>query len=960
LFKPEDLFKNAILFLLLVLLPIASSLFTVTEVLDGLSATSREEILEKLTNRCGVIGARVHTEAFFKPIFNIMVRRFFEYGENDGEKLSKLGREYNKQAGVTIESFAFNSKSELIKSDFSSPELCDVIIFFWEEINGLDHTRFYDQVKPAMQKYFGRDFHPRKIKKLRNRIFTFVAGNQPGMIFYSLKREADREGFRGLFLIVRNLPNHIDILNKSMASTEFKDTGLAMISNGTDKQIISSNLDAKKVREIELEMMKDNINVIEKYGQIWKLTNFSDFSIMAAGSFDKNIFEILRKIAILISVFFTVLGGAVIIRSRISSARIRISIRLKLIAVFLFAVYLPLIGLFHLSFKGLQNRRQVLENEARKAMLDTLYQIDSDFMAKEAEIKAIFDRVFHDRTWQSRLSKDWAENDCMMRTVAGVNVEGESFFNWLEIRNTDLEQIFCTARGEANNRIKDLNRVMAQISLEKFAPENVSQVGKKMRQSDFLIRSIMENPVLGFSHYFESPGELVEMEFEGAFLYWYWNYYKNPVGNVVFFSSNTKAQFNAVNYLEKKLLERFHFGNSQLELVSYHPSEQKWVPSGKDIHSAIEMLIRIGIINQRITSTKIEIDGQVYLATCFPGIKIRDVFIACLYPIAEINSRIDLMRHQIYFGMFLILLVAVLTGLLLTRTFLQPVGELNTGLNALRKRETEFRVNIGNNDEFGSLGETFNQMMVEVSEMLLAGAVQQCLIPTDPPQFEGYELILHNQMATDVGGDYADAFALPDNRFLLVMGDVTGHGVSSSILTAMVKALIFRFSQRHQDLSLIMRDLSHMIFDLLHHRKLMTFCAIIIEQNTGNYMLANAGHPFPMICNPNGSSRTIEHNSLPLGVSKKRSSYSTTSGTIEPGEVLILYTDGIAEATNSKGQMFGFDRVRNIVGENCHQSGKAIKEELLNQFWSHYTEKHLDDDLTFIILKRLSDHALEQ
>ncbi|MEW6712505.1 MAG: hypothetical protein AB1403_21995, partial [Candidatus Riflebacteria bacterium] len=706
MYKPEDLFKNALLFLLLVLLPIASSLFTVTEVLEELSASRREEILEKLTNRCEAVGAGAHSEAFFKPIFNNMVRRFFEYGENDGEKLSQLGREYNKQAGVTIESFAFNSKSELIKSDFSSPELCDVIIFFWEEINGLEHTRFYDQVKPSMQKYFGRDFNSNKVKRLRNQIFTFVAGNQPGMIFFSLKREAGKEGFRGLFLIVRNLPNHIDILNKSISSAEFKDANLAMISNGPNKQIISSNLDSKKVREIELQMLKENINIIEESGYIWKLTNFSDFSIMAAGRFDKNFFEILRKIAILISVFFAILGGAAIIRSHVSSSRIWVSIRLKLVAVFLFAVYLPLVGLFHLSFKGLQDRRQVLENDARKAMLDTLYQIDSDFIAKEAEIKAIFDRVFHDCTWQSRLSKNWAENDRMMRTVAGVNTKGESFFNWLEIRNTDLEQIFCTARGEANNRIKDLNRVMAQISLEKFAPESVSPVGKKMRQSDFLIRSIMENPVLGFSHYFEVPGELVEMEFEGAFLYWYWNFYKNPVGNVVFFSSNTKAQFNAVNYLEKKLLERFNFGNSQLELVSYHPSEQKWVPSGKEIHSAIERLVKIGIINQRITSTRIEIDGQAYLATCFPGIKIRDVFIACLYPVAEINSKIDLMRHQIYFGMFLILLVAVLTGLLLTRTFLQPVGELNTGLNALRKRETEFRVNIGNNDEFGSLGET--------------------------------------------------------------------------------------------------------------------------------------------------------------------------------------------------------------------------------------------------------------
>ncbi|MFZ5949562.1 MAG: hypothetical protein ACOYXC_02570, partial [Candidatus Rifleibacteriota bacterium] len=644
MFKPEDFLKNTLLFLLLVLLPIASSFFTVSEVLDELSTSSREEVLEKLTNRCEVVGASAHSEAFFKPIFNNMVRRFFEYGENDGEKLSKLGREYNKLAGATIESFAFNSKAELVKSDFSSPELCDAMIFLWEEINGLEHTRFYDQVKPSLQKYFGRDFQTRIVKNLRNQIFSFVAGNQPGMIFHSLKREAGKEGFRGLFLIVRNLPNHIDILNKSMSSTEFKDASLAMISNGPDKQIISSNLDSKKVRDIELQMLKENTNIVEESGYIWKLTTFSDFSIMAAGRFDKNVFEILRTIALLVSVFFAVLGGAVIIRSQVSSSRIWVSIRLKLVAVFLFAVYLPLVGLFHLSFKGLQDRRQVLENDARKAMLDTLYQIDSDFITKEAEIKAIFDRVFHDRTWQGRLSKDWAENDRMMRTVARVDTKGESFFNWLEIRNTDLEQIFCTARGEANNRIKDLNRVMAQISLEKFAPDSVTPVGKRMRQSDFLIRSIMENPVLGFSHYFEVPGELVEMEFEGAFLYWYWNYYKNPVGSVVFFSSNTKAQFNAVNYLEKKLLERFHFGNSQLELVSYHPSEQKWVPSGKEIHSAIEMLVKIGIINQRITSTKIEIDGQAYLAACFPGIKIRDVFIACLYPVAEINSKIEMMR----------------------------------------------------------------------------------------------------------------------------------------------------------------------------------------------------------------------------------------------------------------------------------------------------------------------------
>jgi serine phosphatase RsbU (regulator of sigma subunit) len=595
----------------------------------------------------------------------------------------------------------------------------------------------------------------------------------------------------------------------------------------------------------------------------------------------------------------------------------------------------------------------VLENQARKGMLDVLYKLDSDFTKKEEEMLATFNRLYEDRSWQKNFSDNWFRNDKMIKVAAGVPLEGENFFNWLEIRDSKLDQIFSTARGASNERIKALNRVMAQISLEKFVPQLLAPHKKKIRQSDFIIRNVIENPALGFNHFFEVPGQLVQMEFEGAFLYWYWNYYKNPVGEVVYLGGNTRIQFNISDYLQKALQQRYSIDNQALILTSFSPNEQKWIPMSYADKPELANLNRLTALQNRITSAKIKLDGRLYMAICFPGIKMREVFVTCLYPCREIDFMIETLRKHIYFGMLLILIVAVLTGLLLTHAFLKPLGELNQGLLALHDRQTEFRVNITNKDEFGDLGETFNQMMVEVKEMLLAGAVQQCLIPSQPPDIPGYELIVYNQMATDVGGDYADAFILPDNKFLLVLGDVTGHGISSSILTAMVKALVFRFSKKPHSLSLMLKQLSEMIFDLLKHRKLMTFCALLVDRDTGEFKLANAGHPYPVFCNVRGETRTIEHSSLPLGVSRKRSVYEEKAGQLASGDFFLVYTDGIAEAVNKQGEMFGFKRVEELVSKNAPGNALELKEVLLNEFWQHYDQKNLDDDLTFVILKRL-------
>lgn len=947
----DNLNRFLVVVFLLIILPVCLTVFTLNHLINDLIELEVKKTAEKLGKKSELIAGSVHSEAFLKPVFTSIARKYLSFEKNKIEKLHELVRKYSAKAGVKIDTYAFASSGKLIKTDLYPEKNSRIVQFLWDYANSQENENEYSSIKPELQTYFGREFHPRKLKLNRNKIINFSGNNRNGMIYFS-RKILDSQKTRGIILIIKNLPDLHEILKRTIENFTDKKTSLAILVKNKNGKLPDQHKTNPQIANVLNELSKLKANFLFKNGKVWQRTDIADFTILAGQNTDFSNLQNLKLLASILALVILILSIHASYKYNFSPRKIWVSIRLKLVVVFIFAVYLPLLGLFFLSFKGLQDRRAVLENEALKGMLDVLYKIDSDFSIKEEEILATFNKLYKDRSWQRKLGSNWHKNDKMIRKTTKVGLKGKNFFNWLEIRGPDLNQRFCTARGNANKRVEKLNRVMAQICLEKFSPSTLTPEARKIRQTDFIIRNLIENPVLGFTHFFEVPGQIVPMEFEGAYLYWYWNYYADPVDGVAYFAGNTKVQYNAIKYLQKYLKRRFNLGNTALKLVSFHPAENTWLPESKQIDEELVNLNRLCTLNQRVTTAKLEINNQPYLATCFPGTKLRDVYLTCLYPEKQIKNKIDTLRNQIYTGMVIIFAIAVLTGLLLTRAFLKPAGELRNGLMALRKRDTDFRVKINNNDEFGDLGETFNQMMLEVKEMLLAKAVQQCLIPTDPPLIEGYDLIIYNQMATDVGGDYADAFILPENRFLTVLGDVTGHGISSSILTAMVKALIFRFSKNPTDLAKILKQLSEMVFDLLKRRKLMTFCAVIMEKDTGKFILANAGHPYPIICRRNGKTEKIEHGSLPLGVSKKRSNYKTIEGVLNPGESLFIYTDGIAEATNSKNMMFGFDRLETIISQNHDRTAESIKNSLLEAFWNHYGDNALDDDLTFVIVKR--------
>ena len=143
-----------------------------------------------------------------------------------------------------------------------------------------------------------------------------------------------------------------------------------------------------------------------------------------------------------------------------------------------------------------------------------------------------------------------------------------------------------------------------------------------------------------------------------------------------------------------------------------------------------------------------------------------------------------------------------------------------------------------------------------------------------------------------------------------------------------------------------------MIYELLRRKKLMTMLAIKLNLQNDSYLFTNAGHPYPIICDKNGNIKELEEDAMPLGVSAKRNVYTCKELTFEPNNVMMIYSDGLCELTNEKGQAYGKKRLFELLQNNKEKNSNDIKETILKDFNNFMGKRELSDDITFIIIKQ--------
>jgi PAS domain S-box-containing protein len=234
-------------------------------------------------------------------------------------------------------------------------------------------------------------------------------------------------------------------------------------------------------------------------------------------------------------------------------------------------------------------------------------------------------------------------------------------------------------------------------------------------------------------------------------------------------------------------------------------------------------------------------------------------------------------------------------------------------------------------------------------ELRVARMIQQTLLPKSLPDLEGYQIAAYYQSAREVGGDFYDFLRLPDGRLGLIVGDVSGKGVPAAIMMATTRTLL-RAAYHLGSPGEILEQVNDALFPDIPPNMFVTCLAALLDSRTGRLQYANAGHDPPYIRHAAGVSK-LRATGMPLGLMPNMS-YEQKEITLQPGENILLYSDGLLEAHSPQREMFGFPRMQGHI--SAHPEGASLIDSLLAELERFTGEDwEQEDDITLLTLQRL-------
>lgn len=238
-------------------------------------------------------------------------------------------------------------------------------------------------------------------------------------------------------------------------------------------------------------------------------------------------------------------------------------------------------------------------------------------------------------------------------------------------------------------------------------------------------------------------------------------------------------------------------------------------------------------------------------------------------------------------------------------------------------------------------------------ELEIAREFQANLLPTDPPQVSGVDIAARSDPATEVGGDYYDYLTLRNGKLGIVVGDVAGHGMRAGMLMAMAKSAIHMHGQSDESPTVLMERLNETLLHMSADNQFMTMVFVELEQNRRSYRYSNAGHHYPLhIRHDSGRVEELESNGLPLGM-LPRPPGPFIERSLSSGDVLVFYTDGVVEAGESVGEMFGVGRLSKVVLANRARDAKTVVEAVFRAVRKFSGDEPLADDATIVVVRVL-------
>lgn len=237
------------------------------------------------------------------------------------------------------------------------------------------------------------------------------------------------------------------------------------------------------------------------------------------------------------------------------------------------------------------------------------------------------------------------------------------------------------------------------------------------------------------------------------------------------------------------------------------------------------------------------------------------------------------------------------------------------------------------------------------AELVLAQKAQENLLPQYFPELEGLEVTGRSIPAQVVGGDYFDFLLLEGGRLVAVIGDVMGKGMAAATLMFILRSTLRAILSDEKDLSRVLSRLNSIVGDDLRRAgAFATFCILVFEPYLGRVRCYNAGHHYPLFYKGGKVDRLIT-NGIALGLHEKYIYKDSRVLELSSDDVVLLYTDGLVEARNQRGEKFGLARLKEVLQENAGRSAAGIQEVVIDAVKQFAGDTSQKDDITLAVIK---------
>jgi sigma-B regulation protein RsbU (phosphoserine phosphatase) len=314
---------------------------------------------------------------------------------------------------------------------------------------------------------------------------------------------------------------------------------------------------------------------------------------------------------------------------------------------------------------------------------------------------------------------------------------------------------------------------------------------------------------------------------------------------------------------------------------------------------------------------------------------------------------------------------ALVMGALLARSITSAVHELFLGTERIQQGDFTHRIRIDSRDQLGDLADSFNRMSGSIEHLLhvqrekqrlddelrIAREIQKSLLPVNPPDIPGLDIAALCEPAREVGGDYYDFFVVGPRQVGVLIADVSGKGTSAALYMAELKGLMLALSYTERSPRRLLIDVNRRLADHLDNRSFITMTYVVVDLDAGTLTSARAGHT-PLIVASADRTDVVTSDGMVLGLrlpgagQRFEELLTEDQRPIRPGDAVVLYTDGVTEAMDREGELFGDAALTRAVTSHQALDATSLRDHLVDEVKAFVGDAEPHDDMTMVVLKR--------